>query len=496
MMCHIKVNNVDMVNNTSAANYGTFANAKVGITDQAVFRSDVTATLGGALITRGPVMDESGNALSTLPKGITSLAISSATGDISQSANGSTTTVGTLTAANGTPPPANAYLYENYPTDPSQETDGQLPTDFPSPFNGMDYATWAQSSANGNLSGGVIYQQTGTYSGASLPTSGNTPAINGFTTDTNATFLVGTQANPIVINGTVGLSGDVVISGYVKGSGEIAAQGNLYVMGDLQYSDGTNAQGQRTYGTAQDGTTNAVALTAGGNVMVGNYIETGNGAVMGPKDGTLLNNEIGTFNRNQWQKTQKSLPNSSGTMVPNATYDPSFVPRYYTFNEGDPVYVEAPVPGQSTLTTKDIYWDAANSTWQGGTGKPHDLSQDNKVTPNTGDNLLALNPSWISNSNLNTMFQNQDAARAKSPMSGKPTEIDALLYSANMIFGLARSGVNDKGYLNLNGSIIAADTGLLAGGQITINYDKRTAQYIHIVDTSQVSPLTLAWKEK
>ncbi|MEZ6014254.1 MAG: hypothetical protein R3F49_04015 [Planctomycetota bacterium] len=51
-------------------------------------------------------------------------------------------------------------------------------------------------------------------------------------------YLVGTAANPIVIDGKVVVRGDLVISGYVSGQGAIYAGGNVYVPNSLQYVDG------------------------------------------------------------------------------------------------------------------------------------------------------------------------------------------------------------------------------------------------------------------
>ncbi|MBI2104996.1 MAG: hypothetical protein HYT90_05410 [Candidatus Omnitrophica bacterium] len=47
--------------------------------------------------------------------------------------------------------------------------------------------------------------------------------------------LVGTWANPIVLDGPIVVPGDVIIKGYVKGRGTIYAGRNVHVVGDLQY---------------------------------------------------------------------------------------------------------------------------------------------------------------------------------------------------------------------------------------------------------------------
>lgn len=51
-------------------------------------------------------------------------------------------------------------------------------------------------------------------------------------------YLVGTDANPITINGPVVIPGDVVISGKITGVGTLYVGGNLYVAGNLSYKNG------------------------------------------------------------------------------------------------------------------------------------------------------------------------------------------------------------------------------------------------------------------
>jgi hypothetical protein len=53
-------------------------------------------------------------------------------------------------------------------------------------------------------------------------------------------YLVGTDAQPIVISNTVVIEGDVVIKGKMTGRGTLYVGGNLYVSGDLTYKNGPN----------------------------------------------------------------------------------------------------------------------------------------------------------------------------------------------------------------------------------------------------------------
>lgn len=55
--------------------------------------------------------------------------------------------------------------------------------------------------------------------------------------ETGNLYLVGTQANPIVIDGPLVVRGDVILKGYVTGQGAIYAGGNVYVPDSVRYVD-------------------------------------------------------------------------------------------------------------------------------------------------------------------------------------------------------------------------------------------------------------------
>lgn len=89
-------------------------------------------------------------------------------------------------------------------------------------------------------------------------------------------FLIGTAANPIVLNGPVVVRGDVMISGYVTGKGAIYAGGNIYCPNSIQY---VNAPATPRPADNQEATTEAwlsanwnkdfLGLFARENVVVG-----------------------------------------------------------------------------------------------------------------------------------------------------------------------------------------------------------------------------------
>lgn len=86
--------------------------------------------------------------------------------------------------------------------------------------------------------------------------------------------LVGTTANPIVINGPVVVTNDVIIKGVVQGKGTIYAGRNVHIINNLTYSDppawpkpDTDPDGTMAANANKD----ILALCAKGNVMFGDY---------------------------------------------------------------------------------------------------------------------------------------------------------------------------------------------------------------------------------
>jgi hypothetical protein len=142
-----------------------------------------------------------------------------------------------------------ANLYINYPTDGTEQTDGSLPNSFPAPFPDdnenrvVDAAEFTPivNSAEGSISGGIVHgvPHGSTYGESGLPSSSNSAATD---VEANGHYdgnlvLVGTEDNPIVLDGKVTVDGDVMIAGKVEGFGQILARNNAYVVGDVTYND-------------------------------------------------------------------------------------------------------------------------------------------------------------------------------------------------------------------------------------------------------------------
>ena len=508
IMCHATIDNVDRVFNTDATKQGSFDRVKVASLESMLIRTtSALSNVAGTVYTRGIVTDKTGNSITNLSptgQGLEGYAINSTTGKITEPL----TAVG-LTNTTGTPLPQNGNLYMNYPTTSTGMTDGELPAAFPPPFpddNGnkiVDDAEYADVAlgANGGVSGGVIYGLVAgsTYSGATLPGAGNKASLSQ-SFDGNL-IHVGTTANPIQLSGTLAVNGDVVLQGVVKGTGQIYARGNVYVTGDVTYADGTNG-GNRTFGTASDGTQNALSLAAGKNILVGDYLTPSSGNILlntsidpGNQSGnqrfSFTMSEITLFNRGEWTKSQKFLPDVNNNLVANTTYDASYVPRYYTMNAGDPVYIyNKPKNGSGT------YWDPASTSWQGSEhASRYDTTLLTKLDAGdpklAGATSIALSSAnnWISPTTLKNFWIADENARA----SGAEFKFDGQLYTNNSIFTLTRSVSKTGGKMAVNGAVVAADVGILAANGLALSYDSRLKAFLKIKDDSKIAMAQSAW---
>jgi hypothetical protein len=94
-------------------------------------------------------------------------------------------------------------------------------------------------------------------------------------------YLVGTAANPIVLNGPVVVRGDVVISGKVTGQGAIYAGGNVYCPSSVQYVNpptsvrpASNTQAANESWIAANWNKDFLGLFARKNIVVGDFTDS------------------------------------------------------------------------------------------------------------------------------------------------------------------------------------------------------------------------------
>lgn len=138
------------------------------------------------------------------------------------------------------------------------------------PYIGLldDYKQYAQSKG-GMLSNSTLVV-TNVYSGP-----GPSGLTNGF--DAGTRYLVGTPADPIVIDGPVVFDGDVIIEGYYTGQGTIYAGRNIHIIGDVIATNPPAWQQPDTASNFENNTlpdnlnADFLGLCAKGAVVLGDY---------------------------------------------------------------------------------------------------------------------------------------------------------------------------------------------------------------------------------
>jgi len=535
ILCHASIDTADRYYNNNPSLYGTFERVKVGSLESLQLRNSVDSWIAGTLYLKGRAYTGSGDAITNWPSRDFKSRTFDGEGHLQEDGFGDALSAD-FQPADSTSPQPNKNLYLDYDEDTTPLVDGFMPQNFPAvfpddggvdPLTGMaadptaagnrivDASEFAATTVNaaGSLSGGVIHladpnDVIDTSSEVTAAETTGNVANLGATTDGNL-ILRGTQANPLLLNGEVAIHGDIVLDGWVKGSGTLLVSGNVYIPNDLQYADGTDGLGNRTYGNADDGTENALAIASGGNIMLGNIFHPrwGNGATTGNPDGSFsfILDELAIFNRSEWTKTQPVLPGQSEDIdnpltwtVANPLFEgPDYLPRYYQFTD------DATVP-----IFKDGYFDATTESWKGrehpgrwdtdrlmyaAPGDPADpVLYASDGTPRAVVTQLTANDTWITDAMLEGMMKGRLATRDEDD----PLHIDAVLYSNNSIFGIiprASRAAGLDGRLILSGAIVAADLGLLSPTQIQIRYDPRGKALIDIPSDTQLTIRRELW---
>ena len=575
IFCHTQVDSALRWWNADPDAHGTFERVKVGTLETlqirrdadgnalAVNDGDADSMIAGTLYVRGtasdgfPITNWNAQWLKCFPF--------DSEGNIVQDDSGAMTPASFDPA--GDPPDPFENLYIDYPTAWADMVDGLLPQHFPPPFpddGGIDDSTGlpvpgaagnrivddsefdtVAAEATGAITAGVVNV---TDPGVVIDTpldyadaifQGNTPSVQG-TIDGNV-VLTGYPNNPIWIDGSLAIDGDLIIQGYVKGEGSLYVRGNVYVPTDLMYLDGSDTNGNRTYGIAQDGTKNALGLTAGGSILIGDFqrpaslqpdfttvqpgqydIITGN-----PDTGDYLVDdwsfvmaEIALFNRGEWAKTQEFLPGPTGP-VANPDYalynppgEPAYVPRYYGFG------ADTIIP----IFNLNVHYDTATHTW---VGAENTVSWDptylTLADPNDPADPLLFNadgtPKAVTSSLLhedgwmdpNVYKLSVEYFEGLHP-NGTPMQIDGLLYTNNAIFSIVYRNSDFIGRMTVNGALVAADVGMLVPGKrdntgalgnnsvlsnyavgLQLNYDERVKRMLNVKNPFQVQLKRTFW---
>jgi hypothetical protein len=516
VMCHTVVDSVERLNNKDSKNFGSFDRVKIGVLEKMNIETvSARSRIAGSIHSRGQVNVVKSNIFSNLLSSLTVTAFKAnsidSSGKILQDSKGGLSEeYFDFAGVDGLGlPEKNASFYKDYPTTQAEMTDGVLPTSIPAVIkdgNGnrvVDDEEWKEhkgASKGGSISGGLAYgvPKGKAYDQAALP-KGSNEAIKYLSTgnyDGNV-VLVGTDADPIEIEGDVFVDGDVVITGKVKGTGKIQARRNIYFVGDTTNADATD------YGAAKDGTQNLVGYAAGGNIVVGDFITA---AAINEAD----------FGKNKWTERNRAgdrgtrlayLNDETNDMSPpldkgyylswttqqmmkfnqeeytKASSDKSYVPRYYQMREGDRTYRFT-----STKDLRALQYDS----WLMGIMPEDELKR---------GAVLSMSPDggWMNEDQLKQIWWNDERSRDKDT-SKRGFKIDGLLYTNNALMGFLpswnRHRSNMYGSLRLRGAAFAADLGILASGSdggsgrgfgFNLQYDPRVQNLLNVTDSTGLS---------
>ena len=543
ILCHAEFRNVDLENNTDKAKYGTFDRVKVASLQNLMYRpsNDIAdSKLAGTVYTRGNVINSYTNGTMSASDIANTSALAtypfSVLGKITQDSTGAMGAVKPLAPVTGVDsdgaPLTGGNMYKNYPTDPKLMKDALVPTQFPAPFpddNSNKVVDQSEFDAiasllAGSVSGGKAYGvSTGSvYPLTTFPTTSNDAASS---LAANGQFngnliLTGTAADPIRLNGEIAVNGDLMLRGVVKGMGQLFVKGNTYIAGDVTYADGA------TFGTAADGTKNALAVITGGCVILGDYqtirgVNPSNDSAATPTSAysiqTRFANKSANVTVNSITETMlygykdTNVTDGNGMVaargasqqasftqaelmifndlemakaVDSVNY-PDYKPRFYGLTDLQPNNIFL---YDNPSSEHAIRYDEGAVTTTG-TGKSTTvltladyITKKGYASKNIATRATTLylrpNQGWLPDSVLRQMWWDDKQSRSAANSIYK---FDGLLYSNNAIFAITRSkarhGSNTEGRLRVRGAIICPDIGVLCAGDGTIGNKSLMLQY-------------------
>jgi len=295
---------------------------------------------------------------------------------------------------------------------------------------------------------------------------GTGPSGDSTLADDGALVLIGTQANPIVIDGPVVVDSDVVIKGYVKGQGTIYSGRNVHVIGDVKYVNAptwSHPDADDDAVETRNATSDMLGLVAKGNIVIGDstssswhtsvdsYIKSGTSSSVvkkyacDPSDANI--GYPSTFQGNYTAVEQVS--GLSGTQAAEA-------PGGYDSASGQFGKVRTVTRGTGEYETTRV---AQYDRWGRLTGYKDVTKEVTETVCETA----------YDRKYYETVCDDRILSSLKD--SYGISQIDAVLYNNHGIFGTpGRSGYN----FNLNGALVCRDEALIfSGNGIRFNWDFR-----------------------
>lgn len=294
--------------------------------------------------------------------------------------------------------------------------------------------------------------------------------------DAGSVLLVGTQANPIRIDGPVVVDGDVIIKGYVAGQGTIYAGRNVHIIGDIRYVNAPSwthsATGEAAVREqkANDGK-DMLGLVAKGNIVVGDATDSSVAANVNSGSDIAYSCAEDDSAIGYPSKTYSSTVRTTGSWGGTSTRTSNTFAGNYSATEqinslSSALAAKAP-GGYSTSsgqfgkvrTVTETYTEVETRQEWVSTGW------------NRGYYQTVTGPVTKQRKVLATSFDRHyyeticDDALIDS-LRGTVTQVDAVMYNNHGVFGSL--GAN----FQINGALVCRDEGLTANGG-TFNWDMR-----------------------
>ena len=339
------------------------------------------------------------------------------------------------------------------------------------------YREWAQElhAADPNMS---TIKQGGTTI-ASIYYDGVGPSGDASLADKGALVLVGTQSNPIVVNGPVIVESDVIIKGYVTGQGTIYSGRNIHIVGNIQYKNPPSWSNKSTQ-NANNSSKDMLGLMAKGNIVLGNCT-----------DSSWLSS-IKTYLSTQPYVQQYACDTTDANIGYPSTFGGSYaVVEKVSTGDASALQVASSVnPGGAEIVGGNYQFGKVRET---------------TVTLGTGHyEGSGWSRRWVADTE--TRRENSydrkyyETVCADSEISSRAetiTRVDAVLYNNHGIFG-------KTGKCSFNGALVCRNEGIQYSSNLYLNWDIRLfSGSSETVDNDKVGlakasdnpPTTLRWAE-
>ena len=317
--------------------------------------------------------------------------------------------------------------------------------------------------------------------------AGTGPSGDAALADNGALVLIGTQANPIRIDGPVIVDSDVIIKGYVKGQGTIYSGRNVHIIGDIKYvnpptwshSTSDNNDTEKKNNATKD----MLGLVAKGNIVIGDSTDA------------TWHNSVDSYIKSGTSSSvvKKYACDPSDA---NIGYPATFQGNYTAVEEVNGQKFEKVRPVEVQRTREEHYQEryvtGYNRWGQAQYGYRDAVRQVNYTETVMGNAMNRRYYETVCDDNILKKLKDSTGI----------AQIDAILYNNHGIFGTPGRA---NATFNLNGSLVCRDEALIfSGNGIRFNWDFRLGRHstsreerqrlglpVGIVDETH----TVAWRE-